>query len=259
MTRVEAGVGVRRCIDALRLARPRLGRGRRAERSRAPRTRPRSMRSPRRAGCIRARVAARSRAVGGVPRRQLGVRQRLPRPSAAGRRLARVERADPRAARRRSHRARRRRRPRSVADACPRHGRSDRAAARRRDRLSARGRGRRRAHGRSPTSSAAATSRRRPRPRSCCSACSGLPTPRYRHHFLLLEPDGDKLAKLHGSIPFTLLENRYRGDELCALLAGSLGLRSSPARDLVADFDWHDVATIDRVATWTDDGLSITS
>jgi glutamyl/glutaminyl-tRNA synthetase len=86
----------------------------------------------------------------------------------------------------------------------------------------------------------------------------GLAVPRYRHHLLLLEPDGDKLAKLHGSIPFTLLENRYRGDELCALLAGSIGLRSLPARDLVADFDWHRVATGDRIATWTDDGLSIT-
>src|SRR5690606_12188084 len=33
----------------------------------------------------------------------------------------------------------------------------------------------------------------------------GVPTPRYRHHFLLLEESGDKLAKLHGSIPFSAL------------------------------------------------------
>ena len=87
----------------------------------------------------------------------------------------------------------------------------------------------------------------------------GLAVPRYRHHLLLLEPDGDKLAKLHGSVPFTLLDHRYRGDELCALLAGGIGLPAAPARELVSRFDWRDVSTADRVATWTDDGLVITS
>ena len=46
-----------------------------------------------------------------------------------------------------------------------------------------------------------------------------LPTPRYRHHFLLLEPGASKLAKLHGSIPFSALATRHSGEELCGLLA----------------------------------------
>jgi len=86
-----------------------------------------------------------------------------------------------------------------------------------------------------------------------------LPVPRYRHHALLLEPDGDKLAKLHGSIPFTLLQARYRGDELCALLAEGIGLRAEPARSLVTSFAWRDVTTTDRVAAWADDGLVISN
>jgi glutamyl/glutaminyl-tRNA synthetase len=85
----------------------------------------------------------------------------------------------------------------------------------------------------------------------------GLPTPRYRHHFLLLEPAGDKLAKLHGSIPFTQLSARYRGDELCGVLAGAAGIGDvSPTtpRALLGEFAWTRVRTEDRVARW-DDGL----
>ena len=86
----------------------------------------------------------------------------------------------------------------------------------------------------------------------------GLPTPRYRHHFLLLEPQGDKLAKLHGSIPFTQLVTRYTGPALCGLLAHVAGLvhafdPCTPAQ-LVATFDWARVRTTDLVASW-DDGL----
>lgn len=84
-----------------------------------------------------------------------------------------------------------------------------------------------------------------------------LTPPRYRHHALLLEPDGDKLAKLHGSIPFSLVKERYRGDELCAVLAEGIGLRAEPARSLVSSFTWSDVTTTDQVAVWTDDGLVI--
>src|SRR5207302_9840336 len=43
----------------------------------------------------------------------------------------------------------------------------------------------------------------------------GLPTPRYRHHFLLLEERG-KLAKLHGSIPFSQLRARHTAAEIVA-------------------------------------------
>ena len=51
----------------------------------------------------------------------------------------------------------------------------------------------------------------------------GYSTPRYRHHFLLLEPHGDKLAKLHGSLPFSQLRAQYAGPELRALLATAAG------------------------------------
>lgn len=88
----------------------------------------------------------------------------------------------------------------------------------------------------------------------------GLPTPRYRHHFLLLEQSGDKLAKLHGSIPFSTLRARYAGPELCGVLAHAAGLLPAPRPctppELVAGFSWSRVRTSDLVARW-DDGLLI--
>ncbi|MGE0545953.1 MAG: glutamate--tRNA ligase family protein [Kofleriaceae bacterium] len=92
----------------------------------------------------------------------------------------------------------------------------------------------------------------------------GLPTPRYRHHFLLLEPaTGDKLAKLHGSIPYSMLRGRYSAAELCAVLAEAAGIvtTASPCRpdDLLASFDWARVTRDDRLARWDRDaGLLIT-
>jgi glutamyl-Q tRNA(Asp) synthetase len=82
----------------------------------------------------------------------------------------------------------------------------------------------------------------------------GVATPRYRHHFLLLEQTGDKLAKLHGSIPLSALRPRYSGPELCGLLAHSAGLLAAPRpctpAELVADFSWARVPSHDRVARW---------
>ncbi len=52
-----------------------------------------------------------------------------------------------------------------------------------------------------------------------------VPTPTYRHHFLLLEPRGDKLAKLHGSISAAALRARHDARALCGLLAAAAGLR----------------------------------
>ncbi|HEY5944879.1 MAG TPA: glutamate--tRNA ligase family protein [Kofleriaceae bacterium] len=82
----------------------------------------------------------------------------------------------------------------------------------------------------------------------------GVPTPHYRHHFLLLEATGDKLAKLHGSIPFKLVRARYTGPELCGVLAHAANLvdESTPRTpaDLVANFSWARVPTTDRVARW---------
>jgi len=81
----------------------------------------------------------------------------------------------------------------------------------------------------------------------------GVPTPRYRHHFLLLEDDGrDKLAKLHGAIPFSALRARHAGSELCGILAHAAGLRDTPEpvrpRDLIEQFAWARVTVEDRVA-----------
>jgi hypothetical protein len=89
----------------------------------------------------------------------------------------------------------------------------------------------------------------------------GRPTPRYRHHFLLMEPGRGKLAKLHGSIPFSELRARHDGPGLCGLLAHAAGLAATAApcqpADLVARFDWRQVPTADRVARWTEHGLVI--
>lgn len=85
-----------------------------------------------------------------------------------------------------------------------------------------------------------------------------LPVPRYRHHMLLLEAGGQgKLAKLHGSIPFTQVRARYRGDELCGVLAHGAGLVHAPVpctpASLLARFDWARVRKDDRIARWTDE------
>ena len=127
-----------------------------------------------------------------------------------------------------------------------------------------------------------------------------LPTPRYRHHLLLLEPAAPsatsaarseaaapdasaagpgaaapsatsasrveaaapdaaaapppKLAKLHGSLPFTQLRARHAAPELCGLLAYAAGLFDRPEpcapAELVASFDWARVRASDRVAGW---------
>jgi glutamyl/glutaminyl-tRNA synthetase len=90
----------------------------------------------------------------------------------------------------------------------------------------------------------------------------GVPTPRYRHHFLLLEPHAAKLAKLHGSIPWSQLRTRHDGPALCGLLGHAAGLAPTSApctpAELVDGFDWRRVSTRDRIAHWTDHGLAIT-
>lgn len=78
----------------------------------------------------------------------------------------------------------------------------------------------------------------------------GFAQPRYRHHFLLLEPHGEKLAKLHGSIPFSQLHARYAGPELLELLARVAGQGSADP----AGFDWSRVPREDLLARW-DGGL----
>jgi len=85
----------------------------------------------------------------------------------------------------------------------------------------------------------------------------GVTTPRYRHHFLLLEPrTGEKLAKLHGSIPFAQIRAHYDGATLCGWLARTAGLIEQPVActpaDLVATFDWARVRADDCVVRWAD-------
>src|SRR5690606_25607773 len=88
-----------------------------------------------------------------------------------------------------------------------------------------------------------------------------LPRPSYRHHLLLLEPRGDKLAKLHGSVPARALRARYRPDELCGILAFAAGLQPDAAPltpgALLPQFRWDRVASGDRVVTWTGDELRL--
>ncbi len=89
----------------------------------------------------------------------------------------------------------------------------------------------------------------------------GLPTPSYRHHFLLLESANEKLAKLHGSIPFSALRAAYSGPALCGVLAHGANLIEAPRdvtpAELVASFDWERVPSEDRLARFVDGRLVI--
>jgi len=80
-------------------------------------------------------------------------------------------------------------------------------------------------------------------------------TPAYRHHLLLLEERGEKLAKLHGAVAWHSLRNHYTPQALCGFLAHAVGLRTVPAavtpRELLEDFDWARVGRGDPVLRWT--------
>jgi glutamyl/glutaminyl-tRNA synthetase len=87
----------------------------------------------------------------------------------------------------------------------------------------------------------------------------GLPTPAYRHHLLLLEERGGKLAKLHGSVGLPELREHYEAPELCGALAHAAGLLPEPTAvrpgDLIADFSWTRVERASRVMRWTGERL----
>jgi glutamyl/glutaminyl-tRNA synthetase len=89
----------------------------------------------------------------------------------------------------------------------------------------------------------------------------GLPTPAYRHHLLLLEHHGGKLAKLHGAVGWDLLRAHYEPAALCGVLARAAGLRDSQAPvtpgELLADFGWEGVATTDRLLEWDGERLEV--
>ena len=81
-----------------------------------------------------------------------------------------------------------------------------------------------------------------------------LPTPSYRHHLLLLEERGTKLAKLHGSVDRDALRDRYDDAALCGVLAHAARLVERPEpttpRALLDRFAWSRVAGEDRVLHW---------
>ena len=81
-----------------------------------------------------------------------------------------------------------------------------------------------------------------------------LPRPVYRHHLLLLEARGEKLAKLHGAVGLPELRPHYDAAALCGFLALAAGLRPDPSpvrpADLRAGFAWGRVGVEDRVVSW---------
>lgn len=89
----------------------------------------------------------------------------------------------------------------------------------------------------------------------------GLAALQYRHHMLLLERRGEKLAKLHGSVSITDLREVYSATQLCGVLAFAAGLIESPEpttpSELVGEFSWQRVRSEDRIAIWTGQRLEI--
>lgn len=89
----------------------------------------------------------------------------------------------------------------------------------------------------------------------------GLPTPAYRHHLLLLERRGEKLAKLHGAVDLAALRPHYGSRGLCGFLAFAAGLQAAPdpigPRELLSGFAWERVTAADRVVRWTGRSLLV--
>jgi len=88
----------------------------------------------------------------------------------------------------------------------------------------------------------------------------GLPIPAYRHHFLLLEPQGAKLAKLHQSIGADVLRRYLDPDSLRGFLAFVAGLAEDPRPvtldQLLQSFSWDKIEVQDRTVFW--DGQRLT-
>ena len=89
----------------------------------------------------------------------------------------------------------------------------------------------------------------------------GHPRPIYRHHLLVLEERGAKLAKFHGAVAAAELRAAGDAKSLCGLLAQIAGLQAEPApvapRELVAGFAWSRVEQRDRVLRWTGEYLEL--
>jgi glutamyl/glutaminyl-tRNA synthetase len=87
----------------------------------------------------------------------------------------------------------------------------------------------------------------------------GLPEPSYRHHLLLLEERGAKLAKLHGSVGADALRRALGARALGGFLACAAGLRPTAApaapAELLADFAWERVGARDAIVRWSEPAL----
>ncbi|NNL66968.1 MAG: hypothetical protein HKP30_12045 [Myxococcales bacterium] len=88
-----------------------------------------------------------------------------------------------------------------------------------------------------------------------------LPVPTHRHHLLLLEERGGKLAKFHGAVGMPELRRHLPLPAICGFLAHAAGLRDRPQdatpRELLADFSWQRVAREDRVVRFEAGTLSL--
>lgn len=89
----------------------------------------------------------------------------------------------------------------------------------------------------------------------------GLPRPVYRHHLLLLEERGGKLAKLHGAVDTATLRSATSAPALVGLLAHAAALRPGDdpvtPTELLHEFSWQRVATADRTLDWTPPHLAL--
>lgn len=89
----------------------------------------------------------------------------------------------------------------------------------------------------------------------------GAAVPGYRHHLLLLEARGGKLAKFHGAASAAELRAGMNARELCGVLACAAGLLPAPRpvtpKALLADFSWASVARENRLAHWNGRTLRI--
>lgn len=89
----------------------------------------------------------------------------------------------------------------------------------------------------------------------------GWSVPTYRHHLLLLEPQGEKLAKLHQSIAAPLLRQYLSADAVRGFLAFACGLRDRPEPvsppELLREFSWDRVVLSDQTIVWQDQRLRL--
>jgi glutamyl-Q tRNA(Asp) synthetase len=89
----------------------------------------------------------------------------------------------------------------------------------------------------------------------------GYATPAYRHHLLLLEERGAKLAKLHGAVGWNEISPHWSAARLRGFLARAAGLIEAEveisAAELLDGFDWNRVEPDDAVVRWHDNELAL--